>query len=674
MKENWTIPSIDNRFVCIANITDQSLAAVVSSYFAKKGLYFPVFIFPDVNTFAKDEHTDESDHFISSIIGNETGVLINNALAKMTGCNYLIYLNLSGHQKSYIEKYGYDFPTIDIKKIDEVAEKLKPHMPIPQTEFKCQEKDVLIGLIKCGREGLRLVIDETAEELIEQDIGAEGFVLVEKDANYSVTSVIGVNYALSLGADIRIVEALNKNDRGDVELSLNRWRDEGTQDDLEKVLEEIRKRITNVNFSQYKYATFFTNGLPYSLAIKNIVPCTHVRLTPRPDFFVCNSIGVETGDRFHSAVIFSPGFFKEDAAGEETEAVKETLSSLNYYTRLLLGDDATARNLDFHAQHFPYDLLHITSHGGNADGQEVTTKYVDRDGVEHIVIYDEVVSFAWVGGDKPVEVTLKAIPRKFDGLDWMSEELRQRKIPDYIFVDMNKRIGHDVDASATRKKKSAIPLSNVIYTIDGFHQGIFRILASHNSPVIFNNSCRSWGETSSFFISSGTRGYVGTLWEIGNSEAVKASEVFYKALPEYSVMTALHRAIEALKATESENIYLYWGLHFTSVASRADSQEESRARVFKELLRAFVTWGLHVKNLKDGTVKNNSRRVFKDIGLELLTNFGDKDLKKLMSKTRGDSSAANEGVVVEQVPPNTPEQGHVDQLKSEQAYRRQRNR
>lgn len=669
--EKWDIPTIDNRFICIADIKNTELTAVISSYFLQKGLYFPVFIFPNVNTNFGEKHEYGSDGYISAMIGNETSVVIGNSISRMTGCNYVIYAGLSSYQKSYLERHKFD--VIDIQNLEEVEGKLSNHISLPKKDFRCKKTQVLEGLVEAFRSGAKLVVDEKADDVSVRDVDSDGLILVEKNDEYDVTSVVGINYAVSLGANIHIADSFNKNERGEVEEAVIEWsKNKSNKETFAKIAKEIESRVSGIDFKKYKFATFFTNGLPYSLYLKNIIPFTYVNLSLRPDLFVCNSIGWETGDRFHSAVVFSPEFFKETASGEETETVKTELDAQKYYVRLLLGNDATARNLDFHAQHFPYDILHICSHGGIADGYEVTMKFKDRDEKEHTIVFDEVVSFAVVGGDKPIEVIRKISFVSFDGYKWMSKELKEQNFPDYVFKDMFKAINLEEDSKhpAPRKPKKNIPLSNVIFTIDGFHQAMFRILSSHHSPVVFNNSCFSWGETSRFFISSGARGYIGTLWAIGNEEAVKVGKLFYSNIKSSSVMTSLFKGLQEIKNTDSEDIYVYWGLHFTSISSEGVSLENSRERVFKELMRAFVSWIKHIRSIGDGEVRRNSIRVAKDLHGELITNFS-ADVIKSLSKGAIDITKI---VSSEDTDSHSPDATPVNQLESEQRYKLHRQR
>ena len=85
------------------------------------------------------------------------------------------------------------------------------------------------------------------------------------------------------------------------------------------------------------------------------------------------------GERFGSAVVFSPTFFSD----EETSWLYEFFARNRYYLRPLVAQNASLATFDFHAQYFPYDLLHICSHGGEVDGYKMSEHFTDRDGKTH---------------------------------------------------------------------------------------------------------------------------------------------------------------------------------------------------------------------------------------------------------------------------------------------------
>jgi hypothetical protein len=557
------------------------------------------------------------------MIGSETAVLINNAIARLDRCRGIILVGLDDNQKSYL-RIPKKVPVVEISTLEDVEKKLLP-LSANKELLACREDDILNGLYRAKRESKRLVIDNNAPVVVPFPVERDkGIVVLE--AGEEALAVIGVNYAHSINANLSVVESYGKENRYSVEKNIQKWKEHGGNNQIQKVLNKINRRIGNIRFDELKFATFFTNGLPYSLGINNIIPCSYVHLSLRPDLFVFNSIIFESIERFHSAVVFSPSFFDD----EETRSVAKLFHDNKYYLRPLIGNNATVRNLDFHAQHFPYDILHICTHGGEVDGYAVSEKYKDRKGVEHTVEYDEVVGFAPVIGKDLIEVHRKTFFRKFDGYVWMSEELKKQKYPNYVFEDLRKSLFQkdDLGKNAKRSQKDKIPTSCAIACIDSIHQGTFRILASHSSPLVFNNACWSWSEVAHFFLAGGARGYIGTLWAIENNHAVLGANAFYGNLFNGTILEAFFEAIKSIKDTRSKDIYIYWGLHFTTLTP-ANNRADSRAKVFRELVRSFFSWLQKVKTTKSTEVKKNSIDVLRQVHTELVTQYEISDYEKL---------------------------------------------
>lgn len=617
------VPKVDTGHICIADKENTVLAAVVSSYFAEEGIYLPLFVFPNVGKVSESEADDfQEDGYIARSIGNIAAVMTNNAMARMDECKLVILVGLNEYQKSYL-RIPSKVPVIEVDDMSQVEEKLL-HISSKKEVLECRSEDVLNALFLARKSGKRLSINENATTeapAIEDD---KGIVVLEKSEE--ALAVVAVNYAHAVDANLLVVEGFGKENRHGVEKNIQKWRDSGSHNQLQKALNKVSQRVGSIDFDRLKYATFFTVGLPYSLGIKNVIPCSYVHLSLRPDLFIINSILFESVERFNSAVVFSPGFFHD----EETKNVVDMFRKNHYYVRPLVNNHATVRNLDFHAQHFPYDILHICTHGGEVDGYAVTETFRDREGVEHTVEYDEVVGFAPVPGKDLIEVHRKLFFRKFDGFAWMSPELKAQKYPNYVYEDMRKGIfqNEDNNKPTPRVSKEKIPASCAIACIDSIHQGMFQILASHSSPLVFNNACWSWSEVATFFLANGARGYIGTLWDIGNAEAVLGANTFYSHLFDKGVLAAFFEATKAIKGTESEDIYVYWGLHFSTLGAGV-SLEKSRDKVFRELLRSFFAWSGKVATTKSKTVKKNSIEVLKSIHTEIINNFKPSDLEKL---------------------------------------------
>ena len=388
-------------------------------------------------------------------------------------------------------------------------------------------------------------------------------------------------YAHSIGADVELIytEGLNNYQIKDL---IENWKN-NEPNAFNNLSAAIFPYIEHIEFNKREFATFFTDGVPYSLILKNVVPISHVHMRINPDFFIFNSIYYESYSETYSAVIFSPKAFDN----EETEFVLEKLSENNLLVKPLVEKEATYFNLDNHIQHYPFSLLHLCSHGGEVEGTRITEKFIDSDGDEHTVVYDEVFSFGLNPFQDSHAVATKRLPRKFDGLTWGSKEFKDASFPNYVFSEMFQTLGD------TEKQVSSIdvnvPGSCHIKCVDSIYQAMFNYLAAMHSPIIFNNTCWSWSDVADSFIGVGARGYIGTLWDIDNTVATKSAEVFYNNIFEKTVLSSLQKALEISKNTRDENIYIFWGLHFTSI-SPGISEEASRLVVFSKLMDSLEIW------------------------------------------------------------------------------------
>jgi hypothetical protein len=602
-------PKLNHRYVCVVDRDATTLAAVISSYLFVPGTYVPLFLLRRVNVaHTEEEHAFLSEAYIAELMAGQDGVFISNALARMGPAEFVILAGLNEVQRSYLHLSDRS-TVIEIADIREVESKLLP-LVRAKGELKCKPENVLDALIIAQRRGKRLVLDRDAPPLPEIALLENSIVVVERLDDPA--SVVAINYGNSVNATVLLVEALAKDEARQVQHLIQDWKENRKSESYRRLKDEVDKRIGNISFYQFAYATFFTAGLPYSLILGDMIPCSYVHLTLKPDLFILNSILFRDGERFGAAVVFSPVFF----ADEETNWLCEFFARNRYYLRPLIGENATVATFDFHAQYFPYDLLHICSHGGEVEGYEMTEEFTDRDGKTHRVEFEEVVAFT-PAPDKPgmVSVHRKVFPRKLDGLGWMSPELKGHGLPSDLSLDMWKCM---LECKGVRTPKGRVAMSCAIACADTIHQGQFHALASYSSPVVFNNTCWSWSEVASFFIACGARAYIGTLWDIHNDAAVLAAKIFYENLFSGTVLSAFRKAAKAIDGTPSKGIYVYWGLPFTKLAA-AQSPQLGQNQVRKELLRAVEAWVRKVESTKSVKVREDCIRILRLLVRELVT-------------------------------------------------------
>jgi hypothetical protein len=604
-------PKLNHQYACIIDRDAVPLAALISSCLFAPGTYLPIFLLRRVHVAQADEEIGFlSEAYVAELMAGQDSVFIGNALRRMGAPKYLILAGLNEAQKSYL-LLPKGSTVIEIADVSEVESKLLP-LTDAREELKCKAEDILCGLVVAQRRGKRLVLDQNAPPLPEIVQLQNAAVVVEQldDA----AAVVAINYGNAVNASVLLVDALVKGEARLVQNWIRDWKENDNPESYQKIKEEVERRIGSISFGQFEYATFFTAGLPYSLILEDIIPCTHVHLSLKPDLFILNSILFRDGQRFGSAVVFSPIFFSD----EETSWLCEFFVRNRYYLRPLVAQNASLATFDFHAQYFPYDLLHICTHGGEVDGYAMSEQFTDRDGKTHTVEFEEVIGVT-PAPDKPgmVAVHRKVFPRTLDGLGWMSPELKKHGLPSHVSLDMWKCM---LESMGMRRPKGRIAMSCAIACADTIHQGQFHALASYSSPIVFNNTCWSWSEVAAFFLACGARAYIGTLWAIDNDAAVTAARTFYENLFSGTVLSAFHKAAKAIDATSSKGIYVYWGLHFTSLPP-AQSPQKALNEVRRELMHAVERWVRKIESTKTPEVRGNSIRVLRLLVRELLTHF-----------------------------------------------------
>ena len=557
-----------------------------------------------------------SEGYIAYLMVEHTSVLIHNALARMGGCEYVVLAGLTEAQKSYLH-FAKSHKIIEITKTSEIDSKLGSLVPPKKGELRCKLADILSGLYLAQKQRKKLVIDQNAKALGTEFIEpTDGLVLIENVEE--VSSVVAINYTNSVNASLQTVAPLGRDEARDIQKSIQAWKEKNDESEHGKVKNAISQRIGSRSLMEFRYATFFTEGLPYSLFFNNSIPCTQVHLAVRPDFFILNNIMFSAGEEFGSAVVFSPVFF----ADEETNWLCGFFEQNKYFLRGLLGKGGTVANFGFYAQYWPYDILHICSHGGEVDGYEMSESFVDLNGITHRVEFEEVIGITPVFDDsQKVAVHRKIFPRKLDGLTWMSPELKQKKFDTNVINQMWKSM---LESKGRRKKVGRIALSCAIACADSIHQGQFDALASYSSPVVFNNTCWSWHEVALYFLDCGARAYIGTLWAIGNDAAVVAAKVFYENVFHGTLLGAVHKALQVIEATPSNNIYVFWGLHFSSLPP-GNEIGASAAKIKNETARSVVAWIRKIKTTRSAEVRRNSIRVLQSILREIVINFSTPD-------------------------------------------------
>lgn len=626
------------------------MAAVLSSYLAEPGKYLPMFSFPRVREANGPNADINEDTFIARMIGNESATVLTNCMAHIGRCRSVILAGLNDVQKSYLS-----FPkSVRVAEVAD-ASAIEPALnelgiDIRPDTFRCQRDDVLLGLHFATLEGKKLCIDAAAERLIPLVTVGGGLVVVEALPDH-VAPVIGVNYASAVRAGVAIVEALAEDEPREILTRIEQWRENDAHAAYDQIRSAINQRVGKINFAALDYATFFTTGLPYTVVVDNVVPCSYVHLTQWADIFVTNAIVAETNEQPTGVVVFSLDEFHAQGEGKW---LVQFLEQHEFFVRSLVGDNATTRAFDYNVQHFAYGIFHIASHGGEVDGYEVTLPFTDRNGNEHVVEFDEVVAFARApGAGDLIQVTSKAIFRALDGLPWNSAERKNLGYPSEVYEDM-RRIMFDKDSwrNSSRRLIPAVRSSCHVQCSNGMHQGMFRSIAAYSHPLIFNNSCWSWSDIANSFLTSGAKAYVGTLWAIGNAVATVGAQSFYEAAVDRhkTIIDAVHEALKHIDASDDRGIYMLWGLHFSTISTPM-SLDESASSVAAAMIDELQMQIDYLPRASGDDSRQNAAEAIRAQYLDIINTFDFPNLAKfkreimvqlmqLFPRRRGASAAA----------------------------------
>ena len=614
-------PKINSRFFCVINKDDATLAALVISYLDHSKGYIPTFEFPFVSSEDFENEPGEqieNEHQPSWSRARKFNIKVGNGIRKLGGCEYLILAGLNNKQKSYL-KFLEHYNVIDIDDLND-ADIFLNGIVDKNGSLICKESSIIDSLPHALRENLYLSIDDNAIDKAYPDKEKPGLVVIEE--NDKVSSVIGILYANSIDANVELIksEGLNNYEIKDL---IECWKN-SEPNGYNNLNAAIFPYIEHIEFSNREFVTFFTDGVPYSLILKNVVPVSHVHLRINPDFFVFNNIYFESFSEPYSAIVFSPKEFKD----EETDEVVKKLEAGNLYVKPLIGSEATFYNFDNHVQHHPYSMLHICSHGGEVRGNRIVETIKDRNGAIHKLEYDEVFTYGLNPYEDSHTVATKRYPRKLNGLNWGGKELNSSGYPSYIFADIRIKMGEESNVESS--ESIIVPGSSNIKCFDTNYPAMFHFLAASHSPIIFNNTCWSWSDIADSFIGVGARGYIGTLWNINNDVAIKSAEIFYKNIFNSSVLQALHKSMLATQNTDDENIYIFWGLHFTSMVKGA-SIEFSRKVVLSKLLDSIGIWFKKLKTTKNKKSTVTIQMILKWIDRTMKSDF-EQELKEYSRK------------------------------------------
>lgn len=588
-------PTLRKDFVFVVNEDKYELAHLALSYLFKSNEYLPIFLFSNIDVPHDDNISDSDVNAIRRRRAHEFSVFLNNAIIESHSCENVVLLGLTDNQKSYLDFLKHYY-VLDIQDYGDIETYLGGFGASKEETIECSIQHILQGTITAIRRDAILKIANNDQNIEGNLEGGEkdGLVIIE---NYKDSrTLLAINYALSINSEVKFVQKLEEHEDEEILSLLESW-DRKREEPLNKLKEKIANRIGDVDFGQYNFVTFFTEGLPYSI-IGIEIPSSYINIALRPDFFLFNSFIYEKLGGIGSAVLFSPGKFSK----EEVDDLAPLLDFENFYMKFLLGRNATVYNLKTTIENYPFDLLHICSHGGDVRGTNCLVRFYDDHSKQHTIEFDEVISVALNPYEDSHLVETLYYFKKLDGFEWRSEELKAEGYSNEFYATIPPAIKKAYVSKRVIKKNKVekVANSNSITCSDFNYSAIFDSVGGDKvHPIIFSNICWSWAKVSTYFISSGARGYIGTLTTVENDKAIEFAKRFYDNVFEDNIIYAFHIASSNYLKHENSNIYIYWGVHFSTLKNRR-AQWFNKANVMQYLKEELDRWirNLHMEEGK----------------------------------------------------------------------------
>jgi hypothetical protein len=246
-----------------------------------------------------------------------------------------------------------------------------------------------------------------------------------------LAQVIAANYAYALDAGLCLIPAVAEEDARSILESFYSLHEPGAESPtsrLDRLIARLRALAGELPLIDGGCVTFVTRRLPWGVAFPEI-PSTHLFSYPDLGISIINGITAEQPDSLgvRVAALIDPG----SVDAKEAEAVAEGLSGRGVLVRRLRGRRATVRDGSLMIELFPYDLLLISTHCGDASGWRWTYEFEDSEGIDRVLVVDLAIGVAENPVDEIVNVTQFTRFVSIDGIDWGDDAKKRAHYPLY---------------------------------------------------------------------------------------------------------------------------------------------------------------------------------------------------------------------------------------------------
>jgi hypothetical protein len=186
------------------------------------------------------------------------------------------------------------------------------------------------------------------------------------------------------------------------------------------------------------------------------------------------------------------------------------------------AENANLRAVTDMIELFPYDLLLIATHCGDAPGFRWTYEFTDSEGIDRRLVVDKAVGFAPTDDREVLTVTEFTTFVSLDGVDWRDPVAKESLHVGRAMLDFMERTATGAVNPLEPVTKENIPRvvgSAVLQMHDNNYISLARPIADHRTPIVISNACSSWHRLAENYMFSNARMYIGTLFPVLDLEA-----------------------------------------------------------------------------------------------------------------------------------------------------------
>lgn len=480
---------------------DSKLLAELSCLFARRNRYVPVLDGPRMG---------RPDADIEAIRRN-------NAAARL-GPDAIVLAGLDPRAATAFDMHFPPSKTFRVSSVSELSQTKLNSMSRSLPTFEWGRDRIGTGLLMALRQKRQIRLLDTSSP--QDDVPSRTGELVVCEEGHELTQVIAANYAFAIDAGLILIPELPDEDADRILekfYGAHEARQESTTEILDALRAELRERCGDLQTSKPTSITFVTNKVPWGFAYPE-VPSTHLFAYPDLGISILNGILAEAPNApgIRVAVLIDPA---EVQASEMDTAIK-VLKRRAVFISGMSGGGATVYRVSRMVEHFPYDLLLISTHCGDAPGWRWTYEFIDSEGRQRTLVTDIAIGVAGLPSEKDMlEVIQYTRFVSLDGVDWHDPK-KEEKL--YVGTAMQDWVHGTQGKELEPNRKETIPRvvgSAALKMADANYLVAHRSMADNGTPIVLNNACASWHELAKRFTFADARAYVGTLISVADVEA-----------------------------------------------------------------------------------------------------------------------------------------------------------